>query len=410
MPNITINNIWNFDFIHHLEKNGANVYAVGGCVRDYLNPDCHTSNDVDLMVCNLDLESIEHILEPLGQFDFVGSSFGVIKFKPAVCTDVIDIALPRTEKSTGPDHSDFEISSGPHISLEQDLYRRDFTINAMAMDSDFNIVDPYGGYTDLQKGLIRHISYHSFVEDPLRILRALQFAARFNFSIEKETRVNMHNHNYRIKNVTRERVRMELEKAFSKTQTGEGLEYFAYLLCTTHLYEYCFGNAFHTYLLYFRDVKRLEEFYFLLFNGLNLYANKNYFTLPSELYKVLLNGDNDMYNKIKGLEEIFYTSKTNPVHIVSEALKFNPEIGLNNLISDKYLSNSDKFKYAYFQFVCNYWPKSVKDLAIDGNDLIQLGYSGKEIGQTLQDLLIRVYNNEIKNDRGELLKTLKTLV
>lgn len=400
---VTLENIWNFDFIDRLKQAGGHVYAVGGCVRDYLNPDCHTTNDLDLIVCNLDLESIEDVLEPLGSFDFVGSSFGVIKFKPAGYTHVIDIALPRTEKSTGPEHDDFEVSSGAHVSLEQDLYRRDFTINAIAIDSDFNIVDPYGGNADLQKGLIRHINPHAFVEDPLRILRALQFAARFNFSIEAHTRVNIANHSYRIKYIAAERVRMELEKAFFKSQTAEGLEYFAYLLTTSHLYEYYFGNVLQTYLNYFQHVKRLEEFYFLLFNGFDLYANQNGFTLPSELYKTLLNGDNDTYNRIKGLEEIFYTAKTNPMHVVSEALKFNPDIGLNNLVPAE-------LKYVYFQFVYDYWPKSVQDLEIDGNDLVQLGYNGKEIGQTLQHLLVRIYNNEIKNDRGQLLKTLKTLV
>ena len=88
---------------------------------------------------------------------------------------------------------------------------------------------------------------------------------------------------------------------------------------------------------------------------------------------------------------------------MSDALSFNPEVGLSRLMPDN-------LQFIYFQFVYGDWPWSVQDLEIDGNDLVQLGYSGKEIGKTLQDLLVRIYNNEIKNDRRELLKTLKTLV
>lgn len=97
-----------------------------------------------------------------------------------------EYALARTERKTAPGYSGFVVHATPDVTLEQDLMRRDFTINALALDPDGQLVDPYGGEADLRAGVLRHVS-DSFNEDPVRVLRAARFAARFGFTVAPET-------------------------------------------------------------------------------------------------------------------------------------------------------------------------------------------------------------------------------
>ena len=101
-----------------------------------------------------------------------------------------EYALARTERKTGPGYRGFVVHANPDVTLEEDLERRDITINAMAMDETGAVIDPYGGQTDLDNKLIRHVSPH-FTEDPLRVLRVARFAARYHhlgFDVAPETR------------------------------------------------------------------------------------------------------------------------------------------------------------------------------------------------------------------------------
>ncbi len=97
-----------------------------------------------------------------------------------------EYALARTETKTGPGYKGFSVDAGPHITLEQDLLRRDLTINALAEDEAGELIDPFEGAGDLRKGVLRHVS-HAFVEDPVRLLRTARFAARFDFRVAGET-------------------------------------------------------------------------------------------------------------------------------------------------------------------------------------------------------------------------------
>jgi tRNA nucleotidyltransferase (CCA-adding enzyme) len=130
-----------------------------------------------------------------------------------------EYALARTERKTGPGHTGFACNSDPSVTLEEDLSRRDLTINAMAEDTDGVIVDPYGGRDDLAQRLLRHVSA-AFVEDPLRVLRAARFAARFadlGFRIEASTLELMRTiaDSGELAQLPSERIWAELEKALA---------------------------------------------------------------------------------------------------------------------------------------------------------------------------------------------------
>src|SRR5699024_10864328 len=97
-----------------------------------------------------------------------------------------EYALARTERKTGPGYKGFKVYAAPEVTLEEDLQRRDLTINAIAQAADGRLIDPFGGQKDLKQGILRHIS-PAFVEDPVRLLRVARFAARFNFEVAPET-------------------------------------------------------------------------------------------------------------------------------------------------------------------------------------------------------------------------------
>ena len=156
------------------------VLIVGGFVRDQALG--VQSKDIDIEVYGLSIEDIMVVLEQLGmKFDAVGKSFGVIK----VGND-IDISVPRRENKIGVGHKGFDIQPDPDMSVKDAAKRRDFTVNALAMGVDGNIIDHFSGIEDIQNRILVATS-DAFIEDPLRVLRGMQFAARFDFSVEPRT-------------------------------------------------------------------------------------------------------------------------------------------------------------------------------------------------------------------------------
>ena len=154
---------------------GGRAWLVGGCVRDaLLGRPCH---DFDLEVYGVPAPRLEAALAEKWPLDKVGASFGVVKLKH----HDIDIALPRRENRLGAGHRDFAVAADPELSPAEAAARRDFTLNAVLCDPlSLELLDPWGGVRDLRAGTLRHVSDH-FAEDPLRVLRAMQFLARLPF-------------------------------------------------------------------------------------------------------------------------------------------------------------------------------------------------------------------------------------
>ncbi len=160
---------------------GGRAYCVGGCVRDALSE--VEPKDIDVEIYGLSAEQIDKLLSQKFKIEIVGKSFGVWILKGYD----IDVSMPRTERKTGLGHKAFEIVGDPFLSVKDACARRDFTINAILYDIlDAKIIDPFNGISDLQKKILRHTS-ERFSEDPLRVLRAMQFIARFNLQVAPET-------------------------------------------------------------------------------------------------------------------------------------------------------------------------------------------------------------------------------
>lgn len=210
-------------YIRALVDAGAEVYEVGGPVRARLMG--MEPKDRDLLCRKLPVEKICSILRAHGKVATVGKSFGVIKFTPRDApAQEIDIALPRRERSTGSGHRDFDVDFDPELPVEVDLGRRDFTINALALSlSDGHLIDPFGGKKDLEEKILRQVFLQSFEEDPLRLLRAVQFSARFGLDIEPGTLASMKEHARLILTVSGERIGAEIIKLLGAPRPSKGL-------------------------------------------------------------------------------------------------------------------------------------------------------------------------------------------
>lgn len=166
-----------------VKEAGGRALLVGGCVRDSLLNGGAGIKDYDLEVYSLPPAELQRILESRFTLDLVGRSFGVIKLHHYD----IDVAMPRRETKLGEGHRAFGIDYDPAMSVEEAAARRDFTINAIYRDPlTGEIIDPFGGRSDLERGILRHVSPH-FAEDPLRVLRGMQFTARFGLEAAPET-------------------------------------------------------------------------------------------------------------------------------------------------------------------------------------------------------------------------------
>ena len=139
--------------------------------------------DWDLEVYDVEPNRLRVLLDQFGSVNVVGEAFTVYKLGPD-----IDISVPRRERKSGRGHRGFVIESDPTMTIEEATRRRDFTINAILQDPlTGEIIDPFRGQADLERGVLRAVSVDTFAEDSLRVLRAAQFAARFEFRIEPET-------------------------------------------------------------------------------------------------------------------------------------------------------------------------------------------------------------------------------
>jgi tRNA nucleotidyltransferase (CCA-adding enzyme) len=168
---------------------GGRALVVGGWVRDRLRG--VPSKDIDLEVFGIAQERLAHLLTRFGRVEAVGQSFAVYKLVTSGdgrATEVVDVALPRRESKRGRGHKGFVVEGDPAMTVAEAARRRDFTINAISWDPLTDAYeDPFDGRADLRRRLMRAVDPATFGDDSLRVLRAVQFAARFEFGVDSET-------------------------------------------------------------------------------------------------------------------------------------------------------------------------------------------------------------------------------
>jgi len=223
------------DFVRGLH---LDAYLVGGAVRDELLG--RDSKDADFVVPGVDYEGLRVALEPHGkveELEVAGRRVGARLYPRdrklrLLAPAGIEFAPPRAERSTGPGRHDFEIVADPELSIEDDMGRRDFTVNAMARRLETGeLVDPFGGQADLKKGVLRTVRPRSFAEDPLRLVRGLRLVSQLGLEPDAETLQQMRDEAASVALVSGERVgggigadgMGELSKLLLGTEPGRAL-------------------------------------------------------------------------------------------------------------------------------------------------------------------------------------------
>lgn len=206
---------------------GGQAYIVGGFVRDALLGSL--SHDLDLEIYGVEGEDLKTILEELfpSRVNVVGSAFGILHV--ALPDGVsLDVALPRRESKQGKGHRGFVIEGDPNMSVIEAARRRDFTVNAMLLDiTTWEVVDPFQGQTDLDTRVLRVVDSATFQDDPLRVYRAIQLAARLESTIEEQSFALMKQMVERgdLAELSKERITDELKKLLLRAEKpSKGLE------------------------------------------------------------------------------------------------------------------------------------------------------------------------------------------
>ena len=175
------------DLVDALHEAGGRPFLVGGAVRDGLRG--LPVKDLDVEVFGLPVDRLEAVLQRHGRVDAVGQAFRVFKLSGIAGVEgALDVALPRRDSKKGPGHRGIGVEGDPGMPVEEAARRRDFTMNAMLLDPRTGeVLDPWGGRRDLEAGILRAVDPRTFGEDPLRSLRAVQLAARYDLAVDPAT-------------------------------------------------------------------------------------------------------------------------------------------------------------------------------------------------------------------------------
>ena len=425
--------------ISELEKNGFSAYAVGGCVRDSLlglSPD-----DWDITT-SATPRQVKEIFPKT--FD-TGLKHGTVSV--LLDGEIFEVTTFRKDGAYKDNRHPESITFS--TSLEEDLARRDFTVNAMAYNEKDGLIDCFGGLLDLKKKVIRCVGDPDtrFLEDALRMLRAVRFAAQKGFELDINTYFSIKRNADLIINLSAERVISEFSKIILsdpekiKTLYAVGLlSYIAPEMCL------CFQTdqniKWHIYDVGTHSVeviKHLPKKSYLRFAGLMHDWGKPYTkgindegedTFRNHAQKSVLLADkflekykfsNAEKDKILRLilhhdREILPEKKyvKRAINAVGDDI-FQDLINLKraDCLSQNFKLTAPRMEYLekleniYLEIKENKEPFSVKNLKINGNDLIQLGFKGKEIGEILNDLLEKVIEQPKLNDKNHLISFVK---
>lgn len=437
------------DFVRGLE---LDAYLVGGAVRDELRG--LDSKDADFVVPGVDYDGLRRALEPHGKvedLEVAGRRVGARLYPHdeqvrAAAPAGIEFAPPRVERSTGPGRHDFEVVADRGLSIEEDMARRDFTVNAIARNLRTGaIVDPFGGRDDLEHGVLRTVGPNSFAEDPLRLVRGLRLVSQLGLSPDETTLQQMRDEADSVRLVSGERVggglqadgMGELSKLLLGPHPADALRLARDTGVLTALLP-----EFEPQIGYEQESERqhlvLDEHTFAVVQAAADADATLAVRLAALLHDTGKPGENGRHSArsaeltSQALRRLRYPSRLTsyvtrlvrghsfPLDDVDElfARRFLREHG-DELAFDlvahkeadlrgKRVGQSELDAVARLRRLLKQerrQPHRLEDLAVDGSDLLDLGYSeGPELGRTLEFLLDAVVENPALNTRDALLE------
>lgn len=429
--------------IEILEQAGYEAFAVGGCVRDFLMG--RPCDDMDITTSARPAETEKILNDHHIKFIETGLKHGTIT---AVTTDgSFEITTYRTDgvykDNRHPEHVEFV------TDIKEDLSRRDFTINAMAYNDRVGIVDLFGGRDDLDKKIIRAVGDPDkrFKEDALRIMRAIRFASVLSFDIETQTKKAIFNNKNLLKNVSYERIFVELSKLLLGENVFDVLMEYREIIGVVipelqAIFHIPQNTKWHIYDVWEHTCKSVEaapkdlalRLTMLLHDIGKAYSKttdengtdhfKGHQKISAEYTKAVLKRlkvPNEIYDRVMFLVPIHDMHIGTDRKRIKKWLSKVGEDGLRDLIevkradklaqnpemTERELSNLDVTQKELDRIIQEGEPFTVKALAVNGYDLISLGYRGTEIGEKLAFLLQKVIDGELENDKESLMTYLK---
>lgn len=375
--------------------NNGEIFFVGGCVRDSLLN--LPRKDIDIVVRNLKLEEILNIIKPFGRVEVVGESFSILIFKSHEGLQ-LDIALPRIDSkgeiTEGKNaHTAIIAQSDPFMKIEEDLGRRDFTINSMAINQEGKLIDPFDGEKDLKAKVLQATNLKAFSDDPLRILRALRFALRFGLEIDVQVEQMIKKNKKDLENIPTERIYDELTKI---VETKIKISSFYKLIKHLELSEEFFGvkNVSEFSLHNLITATTVSELLFAL--DIDDIANKmkERMKMPIHCFKELV-----------ALEKLKQSHGGNAKRQFFDCLQIWPD-----LLYSEYVNKNAYFKSISEEFISGGLPKNKKEMKINGKYLLELGYpANEEMGKVLDSVLNAILECRIENKQyqKEILEKIK---
>lgn len=428
------------DFVRGLD---LDAYLVGGAVRDELLG--LESKDADFVVPGVDYEGLRHALEPHGkveEFEVAGRRVGARLYPRekrvrASAPAGIEFAPPRTERSTGPGRHDFEIVADPSLSIAEDMARRDFTVNAIARRLDTGeLVDPFGGADDLRRRVLRTVSRRSFAEDPLRIVRGLRLVSQLGLTPDEATLQQMRDEARNVRLVSGERLGDELAKLLLGANPADALR----LARDTGVLGELLPELDET--IGFeqssdRQHLPLDEHTFEVVQGTADAGASLAVRLAALLHDTGKPGENGKHAERsarlagQALERLRYPTRLRSYVVRLIRAHSFPERGIDERFARRFLrehgdelafdlvahkeadlrakraSQDEHEAVARLRGLLEQErtrPHRLEDLAVDGSDLLELGYrEGPELGRALDSLLDAVVDDPSLNTREQLL-------
>ena len=371
-------------------ENGYEAFIVGGCVRDSLLGDEPKDYDITTNALPTQVEQLFSDLKVIETGIRHGTVTVIINKEP------YEITTYRTDVKYSDHRHPDEVRYA--LTLGEDLSRRDFTVNAMAYNEENGLIDSFNGVNDLNEGIIRCVGDPDtrFNEDALRILRCIRFASRYGFRIEKNTESALFRNRELLRYVSVERIATEFNEIITSNKANEYLSRYRIIFETV--------------------MPQLEDLDFSLVGKVNrrLYMRISaLFVLDDSLSAVGMLRHMHYSNKIIDEVSTLLDHIDSPLETDYDIRRMFFEIGIkatNDLLSLK-KARGDDLDYGMIRKRIRELRKSFiarDQMNINGDDLMILGYRGREIGQILDDLYEQILRDEIKNDHEELMKaTLK---
>ncbi|WP_295731622.1 CCA tRNA nucleotidyltransferase [uncultured Limosilactobacillus sp.] len=384
--------------LRKIEQAGFEAYFVGGSVRDTILGD--EIHDIDIATSAYPSE-IKAI------------------FKRTVDTGIQHGTVMILDHGTGYETTTFRTESGyqdfrrpDHVtfvrSLKDDLKRRDFTINALAMKEDGTVIDLFDGITDLKRHLIRAVGNpeERFHEDALRMMRAVRFAAKLNFSIDSATLQGIQNHGELLKKIAIERIEVEFTKLLLGLNPQRGLEYFL----TTNLYQYC--PLLKTHFQELKDFSQHDDWSlitndFAAWLGL-LYALQIFKPLAIKKFMKAWKLSNSLISEVQRAMMVLLAVQNQQVNSMILFKAGQSAVTVASQIADFNRLPHQDLQKMYKQLPI----KKPHELAIDGDMLIRNTdiQPGPLLGKVIHQLLVLVVQGEINNDPNQLLQVAQDLL